>query len=138
MSLVDRLAQQLDALSGDRTEKVTVRLTRAERKQLEQRCGGIRLSTYIRAGLFDYPMPKPRVTVPPINRQVYVELNRIGVNLNQQTKLINALRVDEMPGAVKEYAATLAELQQQIQVVKQAVILGVEELHAEGTEETPD
>jgi hypothetical protein len=103
-----------------------VRLTPSERQQLEMRCQGVAISTYIRSGLFDYPMPRPRTIVPIVNRQIYVELNRIGVNLNQQTKVINALRPDEMLGVVQNYRQTLAELQQQMNQLKVLLIVGTE------------
>jgi hypothetical protein len=126
MDLSQRLAQQLDAMSGERTAKITVRLTIGERQKLEERCQGISFSTYIRAGLFEYPMPRPRVKVPLVNRQMYVELHRIGVNLNQQTKMINALRPDEMAGTIGDYAQTLAALQAQIHQVKTLLVAGPE------------
>lgn len=126
MDLAQRLAEKLDVMAGDRTEKITVRLTPAERQQLEMRCQGVAISTYIRSGLFDYPMPKPRTIVPIVNRQLYVELNRIGVNLNQQTKVMNALRPDKMAGAVCDYMQTLNELEEQMQQLKVLLIVGTE------------
>jgi hypothetical protein len=126
MDLTQRLAQKLDEMAGDRTEKITVRLTAAERQQLEMRCQGLAISTYIRSGLFDYPMPRPRTIVPIVNRRLYVELNRIGVNLNQQTKVMNALRSDEITGAVQDYCQTLEALQQQMNQLKVLLIVGAE------------
>ncbi len=138
MDLHDRLAKQLDALSGDRTEKVTVRLTVAERQELEKRCGSIQLSTYIRAGLFDYPVPRPRRPVPEVNRRLYVELNRIGVNLNQQTKCMNALPPEKLNGTIEDYLGTLSELKQQIQQIKACLLMGIESEDCEGAEEGRD
>jgi hypothetical protein len=126
MDLSQRLAQQLDAMSGERTAKITVRLTIGERRKLEERCQGISFSTYIRAGLFEYPMPRPRVKVPIVNRQMYVELHRIGVNLNQQTKMINTIGPEDLSEVIQDYAQTLIELQQQINQVKTLLVTGTE------------
>jgi hypothetical protein len=67
----------------DYSEKITIRVTPSEKQKLLERCQGIKVSSYIRAGLFDYPMPRPRQVVPIVTRQMYVELNRIGHNLNR-------------------------------------------------------
>jgi hypothetical protein len=73
----------------DYTEKITIRVTPTEKQQLLARCQGIKLSSYIRSGLLDYPMPRPRQVVPIVTRQMYIELNRIGHNLNQQSRCIH-------------------------------------------------
>lgn len=62
-----------------------LRLSQGERATLEQRAAeaGLKLSEYLRqAGL----KRKGRTRVPEINRQTYIELGRIGNNLNQLTK----------------------------------------------------
>lgn len=62
-----------------------LRLSQEERATLEQRAAeaGLKLSEYLRqAGL----KRKGRTRVKEINRQTYIELGRIGNNLNQLTK----------------------------------------------------
>jgi hypothetical protein len=52
------------------------------------RCG-IKLSEYIRSVLFKQRRAIPRASVPAINREILVQLNRIGGLLNQQTRALN-------------------------------------------------
>jgi hypothetical protein len=69
---------------------IVIRVTNSELKKLEQlsiMCGQ-HLAVLIRKKLFAGNYPKaitPKVTV-----QLYAELNRIGVNLNQLTRHINS------------------------------------------------
>jgi hypothetical protein len=69
---------------------VVVRLTEGELKQLEQfsiMCSQ-HVSVLVRKRLFSGSYPK--AVTPKITVQLYAELNRIGVNLNQLTKQVNA------------------------------------------------
>ena len=62
-----------------------LRLANSERAALEENAisAGMKLSEYLRwAGLKKHLRPR----VPEINRQIYVELGRIGNNLNQMTR----------------------------------------------------
>jgi hypothetical protein len=114
-------------VANDRSERVTIRLTIEEREKLVQLCQGVAASTYIRSGLFGYPMPRPRVPVPAVNRQTYIELNRIGVNLNQQTKLVNLLPTDAVSGVLGKYQNTLDELRQMLDEIKVQLVTGGDE-----------
>jgi hypothetical protein len=88
-NLRQEIRENLPGKLEDYSEKITIRVTPSEKQKLLVRCQGIKVSSYIRAGLFDYPMPRPRQVVPVVTRQMYVELNRIGHNLNQQTRSMN-------------------------------------------------
>lgn len=103
-----------------RSIKVTFRISPAEERLLNQRCQGVKHSRYIRAGLFNYPRPRPRPVIPQVNRDTYVELSRIGHNLNQQTKAIHeALAMKLITGFSDAYLnelRTLRDLVQQLQV----------------------
>jgi hypothetical protein len=114
----------------DYSEKITIRITPSEKQKLLERCQGIKVSSYIRAGLFDYPMPRPRQVVPVVTRQMYVELNRIGHNLNQQTRSMNeALKLGlSVPIAHSE---AVAECIQAIDALKRLLLAQ----ESEGTEE---
>lgn len=72
-----------------RTITIRVKITPTERQRLEAICQGKTFSGYIRARIFDYPISPPREIVPEVNRAVYVELQRISRNVNQQTKLLH-------------------------------------------------
>ncbi|MBW4565635.1 MAG: MobC family plasmid mobilization relaxosome protein [Mojavia pulchra JT2-VF2] len=92
---------------------ITFRVSTAEKLRLEQRCNGVVQSDYIRARLFDYPLPHPKLTIPEVNRQAIYELKKIGNNLNQQTRAINeAVKIGRQPltSDVKEYLQTIKEL----------------------------
>lgn len=69
---------------------MVIRLTEGELKQLEQfsiMCSQ-HVSALVRKRLFSGSYPK--AITPKITVQLYAELNRIGVNLNQLTKQVNA------------------------------------------------
>ncbi|RCJ40919.1 hypothetical protein A6770_36890 [Nostoc minutum NIES-26] len=92
---------------------ITFRVSSAEKTRLEQRCSGVVQSDYIRARLFDYPLPHPKLVIPEVNRQAIYELKKIGNNLNQQTRAINeAVKIGSQPlsSNVKEYLQTIKEL----------------------------
>lgn len=92
---------------------ITFRVSAAEKQRLEQRCSGVVQSDYLRARLFDYPLPHPKLVIPEVNRQVIYELKKIGNNLNQQTRAINeAVKVGSQPltTEVRGYLETIKEL----------------------------
>lgn len=116
-NLSNQLAQTLSnrVLEPDDKREITItfRVSYAEKTRLEQRCNGVVQSDYIRARLFDYPLPQPKLTIPEVNRQAIYELKKIGNNLNQQTRAINeAVKIGSQPltTEVKEYLQTLKEL----------------------------
>ncbi len=116
-NLNNELAQLLNnrTVSPDDKREITItfRVNSAEKARLEQRCNGVVQSDYIRARLFDYPLPQPKLTIPEVNRQAIYELKKIGNNLNQQTRAINeAVKIGSQPltSDVKEYLQTIKEL----------------------------
>jgi hypothetical protein len=121
--IVDRPGAEV---ASDRSERITIRLTIEERQELDQLSQGVPASTYIRNGMFGYPMPRPRVPVPAVNREIYIELNRIGVNLNQQTKVVNSLTTSEMPAVVGHYLKALTELKTMLGQIQVQLVTGGE------------
>ncbi|MCF2152327.1 MobC family plasmid mobilization relaxosome protein [Desmonostoc muscorum LEGE 12446] len=116
-NLSNQLAQTLSNRVVEPDEKrettITFRVSTAEKTRLEQRCNGVVQSDYIRARLFDYPLPQPKLTIPEVNRQTIYELKKIGNNLNQQTRAINeAVKIGSQPltSNLKEYLQTIKEL----------------------------
>jgi hypothetical protein len=82
-------------------------------------------SDYIRARLFDYPLPHPKLVIPEVNRQAIYELKKIGNNLNQQTRAINeAVKIGSQPltAEVKSYLKTLEELTALLEQTRQSLI----------------
>ncbi|MEA5504746.1 plasmid mobilization relaxosome protein MobC [Halotia wernerae UHCC 0503] len=115
--LSNKLSEALSNQSIQPDEKreitITFRCSSTEKASLEQRCSGVVQSDYIRARLFDYPLPHPKLTIPEVNRQAIYELKKIGNNLNQQTRAINeAVKIGSQPltSDVKSYLKTLEEL----------------------------
>ncbi len=115
--LSNQLAQTLTNRVVEPDEKreitITFRVSAVEKQRLEQRCSGLVQSDYIRARLFDYPLPHPKLVIPEVNRQVIYELKKIGNNLNQQTRAINeAVKIGSQPltSEVKGYLETILEL----------------------------
>ncbi|BAY96067.1 MULTISPECIES: plasmid mobilization protein [unclassified Tolypothrix] len=128
--LADALSNRIVEPDTKREITITFRVSTAEKTRLEQRCNGVVQSDYIRARLFDYPLPQPKLTIPEVNRQTIYELKKIGNNLNQQTKAINeAVKIGSQPltSNVKEYLQTIKEL-----------IALLEETHASLSQPIPD
>jgi hypothetical protein len=120
-SLRQELREVVPEKLEDYSEKITIRVTPSEKQKLLARCQGIKVSSYIRAGLFDYPMPRPRQVVPIVTRQMYVELNRIGHNLNQQTRSINeALKLGVVVPI--EHPESIAECIQAVDALKRLLL----------------
>jgi Bacterial mobilisation protein (MobC) len=127
-NLSNQLADTLSNRSVSPDEKreitITFRVSYAEKTRLEQRCSGVVQSDYIRARLFDYPLPHPKLTIPEVNRQAIYELKKIGNNLNQQTRAINeAVKIGSQPltGEVKEYLKTIKQLTALLEQTRQSL-----------------
>ncbi|MGJ5632456.1 plasmid mobilization protein [Nostoc sp. CALU 1950] len=122
--LADTLTNRSVAPDEKREVTITFRASYAEKAKLEQRCSGVVQSDYIRARLFDYPLPHPKLTIPEVNRQAIYELKKIGNNLNQQTRAINeAVKIGSLPltNEVKSYLKTLEELTALLEQTRQSL-----------------
>ncbi len=73
----------------ERNNKLCFVVSDDELELLNTARGGMKLSEYLRAVLFKQRLPIPRATVPAINRETLVQLNRIGGLLNQQARALN-------------------------------------------------
>src|ERR1700761_754332 len=82
-----------------RSVNFTIRLTKSEQKRLEKAAGvcGKTPAELIRAKVFRGKFPQPRIARIELN--AYLELKKIGVNINQLTRLANAGKVS--PDLVK-------------------------------------
>lgn len=69
--------------------QINIRVTLNEQLQIEEysKCFGLSVSQYIRVRTFRKQLPKH--SMPSLNRDVFIELSRIGNNLNQLTKKAN-------------------------------------------------
>ncbi|MBD2247347.1 plasmid mobilization relaxosome protein MobC [Nostoc sp. FACHB-888] len=122
--LADTLSNRSVAPDEKREVTITFRASYVEKARLEQRCSGVVQSDYIRARLFDYPLPHPKLTIPEVNRQAIYELKKIGNNLNQQTRAINeAVKIGSQPltNEVKSYLKTLEELTTLLEQTRQSL-----------------
>lgn len=88
-----RLKDAADSGVELRTAIVRVRFTPVEKARLDEitREMGLSVSGYIRRLVLDRPLPsrRPIRPIPEVNQNIYVELRRIGVNLNQLTQQMN-------------------------------------------------
>ncbi|MBW4429276.1 MAG: MobC family plasmid mobilization relaxosome protein [Nostoc desertorum CM1-VF14] len=122
--LADTLTNRSVAPDEKREVTITFRASYSEKARLEQRCSGVVQSDYIRARLFDYPLPHPKLVIPEVNRQAIYELKKIGNNLNQQTKAINAaVKIGSQPltNEVKSYLRTIEELTTLLEQTRQSL-----------------
>ena len=77
----------------ERKNKLSFVVSDEELEMLNAARGGMKLSEYLRSILFKQRLPIPRATVPAINREILVQLNRIGGLLNQQAKVLNTAKL---------------------------------------------
>jgi len=107
---------------------VPVRFTRGERDQLDltARDFGLRLSPFIRRTVLDRPLPPRRHhrPVPEINRLTYVELNRIGGNLNQLVRNLHvvggpAVTAEKYRRELLQLGEVLVRMQRQLAALEQ-------------------
>ena len=106
----------------ERTVRITFRLSKREAEILEAQCSGIDRSRFIRAAIFSYPIPRPRTLLPQIDRDTYIELGRIGGNLNQQSRAMNEMIKYGLPAVLgKKYLEQLEELRQVIAQIRSTI-----------------
>lgn len=112
----------------ERKNKLSFVVSDEELEILNQARGGIKLSEYLRAVIFKQRPHIPRATVPAINREILVQLNRIGGLLNQQATALNtAKRQNSFSGISQEYLQQcldrLSELTQELKELGHAIVL---------------
>lgn len=103
-----------------RTSRVNIRLTRGELASIEARSAvcGMAPSTYVRKAALLCDTAPVRVADADELRRIHIDLKRIGNNLNQAARALNAYGADEPTlgmlrdalGPVSEAAASLAAL----------------------------
>ena len=112
----------------ERKNKLSFVVSDEELEMLNTARGGMKLSEYLRAALFKQRLPMPRATVPAINREILVQLNRIGGLLNQQAKVLNTAKLkgsfDEItPQYLQRCLDTLSLLEQELKELGRAIVL---------------
>ncbi len=111
----------------ERKNKLSFVVSDDELELLNTARGGMKLSEYLRAVIFKQRLPVPRATVPAINRETLVQLNRIGGLLNQQATALNtAKRQNSFSGISLEYLQQclnrLEELNQELKELGRAIV----------------
>ena len=116
-------------LSGkvERKNKLSFVVSDEELEILNTARGGMKLSEYLRAVLFKQRLQVSRVTVPAINREILVQLNRIGGLLNQQARALNtAHSQNSFSGISLSYLQQcldkLSELNQELKQLGRAIV----------------
>jgi len=112
----------------ERKNKLSFVVSDEELEVINQARGGMKLSEYLRAVLFNQRLPVPRATVPAINRETLVQLNRIGALLNQQARALNTANIqNSFSGISLEYLQQclekLSELEQDLKELGRAIML---------------
>jgi len=141
MSEFDRDLKQLEelldpVLPGAKKEdetKLTIRLPDSLKKSLkaEAEARGINFSDYIRSKLSSESTPtrrRSRRQVNRVDRSVLVELNRIGINLNQAVRKLNSQTQPRINQADRQL---LAQLLEKLQAIEFALMSDVNELEEE-------
>jgi len=112
----------------ERKNKLSFVVSDEELELLNQARGGMKLSEYLRAVLFKQRLPIPRATVPAINLETLVQLNRIGGLLNQQATALNTAKIQKsFSGISLEYLRQcldrLSELDRELKELGRAIML---------------
>ena len=112
----------------ERQNKLSFVVSDEELDILNTTRGGIKLSEYIRSVIFKQRLPIPRASIPAINRETLVQLNRIGGLLNQQARALNTAKLrNNFDGISLEYLQQclekLSELEQELKELGRAIVL---------------
>ncbi|MBA2748328.1 MAG: hypothetical protein H0U45_06225 [Tatlockia sp.] len=100
----------------ERKNKLSFVVSDEELELLNAARGGMKLSEYLRTVIFNQRLPMPRATVPTINRETLVRLNRIGALLNQQARALNTAKcLNSFSGISREYLQQCLEQLQQLE-----------------------
>jgi len=111
----------------ERKNKLSFVVSDEELEILNQARVGMKLSEYLRAVLFNQRLTIPRATVPAINRETLVQLNRIGGLLNQQARALNTANIqNSFSGISLEYLRQcldrLSELNQELKELGRVIV----------------
>jgi predicted DNA binding CopG/RHH family protein len=114
------LAPILPKIEEQADTTITIRLTASLKESLraEAEARGMNLSDYVRLKLSDQPLSSRRRVRPPlgsIERSLLVELNRIGINLNQAMRKLNSSQTSHVNHQI------LVQLLQIIQRIELAI-----------------
>ncbi len=98
--------------------QINIRVTLEEQIQIEEysKCFGLSVTQFIRIRSLKKQLPKH--SMPSINRELFIELSRIGNNLNQLTKKANQNHSD-----VKGLYVELLDLNTKLNEIKIAFLL---------------
>ncbi len=100
----------------ERKNKLSFVVSDEELELLNAARGGMKLSEYLRSVIFNQRLPIPRATVPSINRETLIQLNRIGELLNQQARALNTAKsINSFSGISREYLQQCLEQLQQLE-----------------------
>ncbi len=113
------LAPVLPPLVPEATTMLSCRVPTQPHQALKAWCQaqGIPLSDYVRARLYDHPLPQrqPKRFASSLDRGLLVELNRLGNNLNQTVRRLNG---SDNPGLNDSDRQLLQTLQEQLQAIR--------------------
>ncbi|MBD2092577.1 hypothetical protein H6F67_22265 [Microcoleus sp. FACHB-1515] len=107
----------------DDLEMLTCRVPRQKNQALKSWCkdNNISFADWVRARLYDAPLPraKPAKRTSTLDRQIYIELNAIGVNLNQAVRRLNS---QELPRLSLDDRNLLDHLLKKLNEIQQKLV----------------
>ncbi len=112
----------------ERKNKLSFVVSDEELEILNTARGGMKLSEYLRAVIFKQRLTIPRASVPAINRETLVQLNRIGGLLNQQARALNTAKLQNSFGGIslsylQQCIDKLLELELELKELGRAIVL---------------
>jgi hypothetical protein len=112
----------------ERKNKLSFVVSDEELERINVARGGMKLSEYIQSVLFKQRLTILRASVPAINRETLVQLNRIGGLLNQQARALNTAKLqNSFDGISLEYLQQclekLSKLEQELKELGRAIVL---------------
>ena len=104
-----------------RRHSVKVSLNDAELEQLKEKSQGRSLGTYCRESALNKVTPvAPLQAIPEVNREKWMELGRLGSNLNQIARQLNAgefVQAQEIQEVIENTWAEVQKLRQELKAL---------------------
>ena len=126
------MTDRISKTKSERRKNFPLRLSTTERAALEEKAkeAGLKLSAYLREAGLNKTIQNPKKFIPQINRAVYVELGRIGININQlakaaNTSVLKGLECNINTNELSELLSLLQEIRLSVMGIKDDMTEGV-------------
>ena len=126
------MTDRISKTKSERRKNFPLRLSTTERAALEEKAkeAGLKLSAYLREAGLNKTIQNKKKFIPQINRAVYVELGRIGININQlakaaNTSVLKGLECNINTNELSELLSLLQEIRLSVMGIKDDMTEGV-------------